>query len=737
MHINVKKFISCLSIVTMTMLSLTGCTSSKKSLDTFNTTNSGNQAKGRFIETELDLPVNKDFYAELVQDEADNLSMIHTEVKSKQLIFFQYTLNPDHSWSEHELASVPFEHTECYSPHYFKTAKGKEYLCFSSDGDTASEQFFKKTKNGWKKVAVEGWDQKDESMDTMIVPSEVAILDDGSLIASIDGDINLYDPDTGKLTKSLDIDTTNFSSLAFSGQNILATKVDPSTYLASSIFIYNVQKGTSKELPCPDNHNMYSYHLVEKGDQIYTVNSIGIQSIQEGTSKWQILADGSLTSLYLPYMSVMSFVPVSDTEYYVLCTIDDTVHLYKYTFDETVNAVPDKEITVYALNDNSLIRQAVVSFQQNHPDVRVTLNIAMKDDDDTNSKEDYIRSLNTSLLAGQGDDLLVLDGLPYESYQKKGVLADLTDCIQPMLDKGELLSNVFDPFHIDNGYYYVPTKFSPLVVIGNGDSASACTSLEGIITYAKTNTDRSILGKRTSTKLIEMFLPAALPSMRNHDGSLNEKNLHTFLKQLQEIYTLTDGISVLDPDYDENDVNNLGDTFDLASSITIDVTRSDGYMMTCFDLAIMQFIHGSISSYEHAFHPTGLLGINKASKQKKLAEEFLLYTLSPQMQAKDLLDGHPVNTKSLNDYYQRKFDDAETIIKDASGNFVPFHVKTPDKASIDQLLAICKSVDLCTSDDEIMTEKITESAEQLLAGKMTLEDAVKTILQDLKLYSEE
>jgi hypothetical protein len=40
---------------------------------------------------------------------------------------------------------------------------------------------------------------------------------------------------------------------------------------------------------------------------------------------------------------------------------------------------------------------------------------------DRTAKEDYIRTLNTELLAGNGPDILVLNELPADSFVEKGV----------------------------------------------------------------------------------------------------------------------------------------------------------------------------------------------------------------------------------------------------------------------------------------------------------------------------
>lgn len=47
------------------------------------------------------------------------------------------------------------------------------------------------------------------------------------------------------------------------------------------------------------------------------------------------------------------------------------------------------------------------------------------EDTQGNVSEDTIRALNTELLGGKGADVLILDGLPVESYQEKGILLDI------------------------------------------------------------------------------------------------------------------------------------------------------------------------------------------------------------------------------------------------------------------------------------------------------------------------
>ncbi len=54
--------------------------------------------------------------------------------------------------------------------------------------------------------------------------------------------------------------------------------------------------------------------------------------------------------------------------------------LLKYAYSADASTVPDKELTVYALEDSSEIRQAISAFQKEHADIYVNLKIGRSGD---------------------------------------------------------------------------------------------------------------------------------------------------------------------------------------------------------------------------------------------------------------------------------------------------------------------------------------------------------------------
>ena len=61
-------------------------------------------------------------------------------------------------------------------------------------------------------------------------------------------------------------------------------------------------------------------------------------------------------------------------------------------------------------------------------------------------------------MAGEGPDLLILDGLPADSYAEKGILEDLTDIVEP--EKEKYFYNIISAYNGGGKIYKVPTAFS-------------------------------------------------------------------------------------------------------------------------------------------------------------------------------------------------------------------------------------------------------------------------------------
>ena len=128
--------------------------------------------------------------------------------------------------------------------------------------------------------------------------------------------------------------------------------------------------------------------------------------------------------------------------------------------------------------------------KQQHPEVDVTYTVAIPADteDITTARNDALTKLNTELLAGNGPDLLILDGIAYENYAQKGMLADLSDAV-PL---AELQANLTESFVEEGKAYVLPARFSVPVLIGDAgtlDGLKDLTSMQQAVLDAAPRPD--------------------------------------------------------------------------------------------------------------------------------------------------------------------------------------------------------------------------------------------------------
>ena len=115
--------------------------------------------------------------------------------------------------------------------------------------------------------------------------------------------------------------------------------------------------------------------------------------------------------------------------------------LYSYTYDADASANLNQELNIDALQDSDTLRQAVIIFRQEYADIYVNLEIGMTDDNGV-TLEDALKTLSTDILAGNGPDVLILDGMPVDSYVEKGILTDISDVVDEVKASDGLVDSI-------------------------------------------------------------------------------------------------------------------------------------------------------------------------------------------------------------------------------------------------------------------------------------------------------
>ena len=88
------------------------------------------------------------------------------------------------------------------------------------------------------------------------------------------------------------------------------------------------------------------------------------------------------------------------------------------------------------------------------------------------------------MLAGKGPDVLILDGLPADSYVQKGVLADIGSYVKAANEKEGLFTNITDVYTKKGKINQVPVRFYCTVVEGAQDLTDAGVNLKQLENYA-------------------------------------------------------------------------------------------------------------------------------------------------------------------------------------------------------------------------------------------------------------
>lgn len=171
----------------------------------------------------------------------------------------------------------------------------------------------------------------------------------------------------------------------------------------------------------------------------YYVNNKGIHRMQAGGSILETVMDGSYGKMSNQDWYIKGFCQGEGEEFYGAYKNKSTgeMSVCKYTYDQNVSAVADDTLTVYSLTENKTVQQAVSYFQGLHPEVNVDYTFAVPEGEKVTS--DQVRTLNVQILNGEGPDVMILDGMPVESYIEKGILADLSEMMDGLRAQGVLV----------------------------------------------------------------------------------------------------------------------------------------------------------------------------------------------------------------------------------------------------------------------------------------------------------
>lgn len=695
--------------------------------------------KGRYIEKNIALPENINSSSSLMLTKRNDMPFL-LEAKENPFILNCYQLEQDGTWSEATpawLKGISLPKGWSYRPSFMEDVKGNQYLFFSELKDNFLIGHLLRSADGsnYEELYPEGWAEKDENgfYDN---PAKAAILKDGSLAALFyNGDVILYDSEEYKIKHNITGERFSEEILLPIGDSLLISKADDNRKQLSieKYDLTNMDQSTS----FPYTSVLAGFNFCDKNenDDIYLCNSDGIHKLEKDTTVWNTVVDGTLTSLAMPTMWSNGFIAAKSDQFYVLYNTETTPFLMQYRFDATVDAQPSTSLTIYSLKDSSTIRQAAAIFQQQNPDIKVDFTTAMTEDEyaqaDASALEDYIRSLNTKLLAGDGYDILVLDGLPAESFREKGILKDMSDLIKPMIDSGELAPNILSNYSSNDKLYSIPARFALNLIFGKTADTKQLTTLDTLAKYADSHKKTSLFGKMKPDNFIEKFSPYISEKILKPDGTIDRNNL---ISVLEDLYSIISNGGMTEEASEE-----VRSIWGLTEDTSLYFGPQKGFLDSIFDFGIIKHINGFYTSFENSFTPICELGINSESSNKELCYKFISLVVSEEIQKNDLYDGFPINTKALEDCSNADRSNYTMGISVASdnGNDEPLYLYAQTEEQIKDIISFCQKADQRLVGDDHITAAFKECTQELFVGNQTSDEAADAIIQKLKVYLSE
>lgn len=549
-------------------------------------------------------------------------------------------------------------------------------------------------------------------------PMGVVAIEQGFLILYGAQGVTQYDAD-GTLVREYE-GIGQHGLVAVRGNVVVITKADN-----SGAVLYDLSTGDrTDQLAYEGLGETSCLGLDEEG--LFVAGSSGI--FRQDGDNWQMIVDGGLTSLMLP--TSLTVVSGGAEDYYAWLGGED-FQLLHYTYSADTPAQPSTTLEIFSLHDNNTIRQAMGEFQRLNPDVRVSLQVGMEEDSGATA-EDVIRALNTELIAGKGPDLIVLDGLPVDSYIEKGVLKDITALTDDLTGELGLLANLMDTYTVDSKTYGVPSRFGLPVMLGKETQMQALDSLADLVSEVEVGQAATVPLLRAPDSLwkdggmLMEYYEASVDNWTREDGSIDEAALTAFLA---EMLRLDQTLKQYTPQMGKNlmvAAGRKGMGMEIVDTGAWDLRddRAQVHIQNLTGMMSLQAISSMLGDKpgmtlhslfdKNKYYPRGGVGVVAAGKQQQLAADFVELLLSPVVQDKYLYDGFPVNSRSL-----------ETMIDQTLAE---------ENLSDMGFVELCGQLNHVIFADQVVKDAVQQQIANLLSGAVTPAEAAAKVVENTKLY---
>lgn len=470
---------------------------------------------------------------------------------------------------------------------------------------------------------------------------------------------------------------------------------------------------------------------------LYYMNQSGLYRCMNNNTMFEKVIDGDLTSFGIPSIKQQQFF-IDGDKFIFLNSNNETAGLMYFEFDATVPTLPSTELSIYSLYENQTLRQSIGMFARSHPDVHITLEIGVSEG--VRTEEDERKRLTTSLIAGEGPDIILMDSLPLTSFEQKALLLDLSETLDSQIKEDLLLSNIALAYQKeDKSTYTVPARFQVPMILGSVNAVDSIHSLSDLRQWLTDNKDsyESPLNSNSygTEALLRQFYTVCASSLISEDGSFSKEALSSFLEDIKLIDSLDkskEEKSYGEPSFD------FGALPWMQKTIAFDIGNVNFFEATYAPYtALLERKDGKVSSLfgQNIFIPSTLLSVNAQTDQKELALSFIEFTLSEQVLTQNFYNGMPVSKQAFLNW-EEKTKEKEYYSFYGTGE-INLQIQYPTEEFCNDISDQLQALSVRSQADNTILSILLEETKSYFNDKTTLEHAVQIIVDKINTYLSE
>ncbi|MDE7275308.1 MAG: extracellular solute-binding protein [Lachnospiraceae bacterium] len=509
------------------------------------------------------------------------------------------------------------------------------------------------------------------------------------------------------------------------------------------------------------------YFFMGEENILYLAGKKGLYRHVIGGSAIEQVIDGNLSIFNNPSYTLRGMLALDNSEFVALFSGGKVV---KFTYEPDIPTVPSITLKVYSLEENRTVRQAADLYQRAYPEVYVEYEIGIEEGSSV-TREDALKILNTKMMADDGPDVLILDGMPVDYYMEKGLLLDLSPMLDSLGGETAFFDNLVDAFRVEDKIYMMPVEVQLPLVFGKEAYISRTAELSDIAdAIEKLREDvpeKNLFGDCSASGIMRLFSMISVPFWKTEQGELDEEALEDYLIQVKRIYDAQmNGLSE-EALAQYNELNDMlteiygYDVRESSEMVRMDMNYMDylmgirqmicatesgeyGYAALCSIQRMEKYEDSKVVPMgDKIFYPQTLAGIHAVSAHIEQAEAFLEVLLGVENQS-SLYNGFAVNQEAFHKILQETQDDIDDdgvyssiTMMDEDEQIFRLTIYWPSEAQITELQNWIEAVKIPYIEDTVLEEAVYEAGAAYLQGTQSLEDTLAAIEKKVSIYMAE